>query len=145
MPGYAYPVDAVAAGSANSVDILIGQSDINTATPFFVATQKTKITAALATHTGAYDTGILPVELYVYRDGDSGEYLINKTRVLKTAYLVLPIVSGDSRVGEDGDPSTIGYNKIAPEIVLQPGDGLVAICPFEDVIMLHVEMVEGVK
>ena len=41
------------------------------------------------------------------------KFLVNKTRVLKTAYLVLPLVSGDTRVGEDGNPVAIGYNKIS--------------------------------
>ena len=101
----------------------------------------------MAAHTGASDTGILPVSLYVGRDvsGTITKFLVNKTRVLKTAYLVLPLVSGDTRVGEDGNPVSIGYNKISNEITLQTGDKLYATCPFEDVIGLTINLEEGVR
>ena len=146
--GYAYPVDAVAsAGTAKSVSFLVTDKVPGTATLIYTAPSKTKVNSVLAVHTGASDTGILPVALYVGRDvsGSIVKHLVNKTRVLKTAYLVLPLVSGDSRVGEDGNPMAIGYNKISTEFVLQTGEKLYATCPFEDVIGLTIELSEGVK
>ena len=148
MPGYAYPVDAVAsAGTAKSINFLVTDTAPGSATVIYTATSKTKVTSVLAAHTGASDTGILPVSLYVGRDvsGVITKFLVNKTRVLKTAYLVLPLVSGDTRVGEDGNPVAIGYNKISNEITLQTGDKLYATCPFEDVIGLTINLEEGVK
>ena len=148
MPGYAYPVDAIAsAGTAKSISFLVTDKVASTATLIYTATSKTRINSVLAIHTGASDTGILPISLYVGRDvsGSIVKHLVNKTRVLKTAYLVLPLVSGDSRVGEDGNPISIGYNKISNEITLQTGEKLYATCPFEDVIGLTIELSEGVK
>lgn len=146
MPGYAYPVDAVAsAGTAKSVSFLVTDTAASTATTIFTATTKTKVNSIVAVHTGASDTGILPVSVYVGRGNPTVKHLISKNRVLKNNFVVLPIVSGDTRVGEDGDPTTIGYNKVIPEFVLQAGDKLYATCPFEDVIELHIELTEGVK
>ena len=148
MPGYAYPVDAIAsAGTAKSISFLVTDKVASTATLIYTAPSKTRINSVLAIHTGASDTGILPIALYVGRDvsGTIVKHLVNKTRVLKTAYLVLPLVSGDTRVGEDGNPTSIGYNKISNEITLQTGEKLYATCPFEDVIGLTIELSEGVK
>lgn len=142
---YAYPVGAVASGTAKGVSFLVTDTSATTATTIYTATSKTRVVSIAAVHTGASDTGILPVEVYVGRGTPTTKYLIAKNRVLKNNFIVLPIVSGDSRVGEDGDPTTIGYNKVLPEFVLQTGDKLYATCPFEDVIQLHIELVEGVK
>ena len=145
MPGYAYPVDAIAsAGTAKSISFLVTDKVASTATLIYTAPSKTRINSVLAIHTGASDTGILPIALYVGRDvsGTIVKHLVNKTRVLKTAYLVLPLVSGDTRVGEDGNPASIGYNKISNEITLQTGEKLYATCPFEDVIELTIELSE---
>ena len=145
--GYAYPVGASSTGSAKSINFLVTDKVPATATLIYTAPSKTRVNSVLAVHTGASDTGILPVSLYVGRDvsGSIVKHLVNKTRVLKTAYLVLPLVSGDSRVGEDGNPISIGYNKISNEITLQTGEKLYATCPFEDVIGLTIELSEGVK
>jgi hypothetical protein len=146
MPGYAYPVDAVAsAGTAKSVSFLVTDTASSSATTIFTATSKTRVNSIVAVHTGGSDTGILPVEVYVGRGTPTVKHLIAKNRVLKNNFVVLPIVSGDSRVGEDGDPTTSGYNKVLPEFILQTGDKLYATCPFEDVIQLHIELTEGVK
>jgi len=146
MPGYAYPVDAVsAAGTAKSLSFLVTDTVASSAATIFTATSKTRVSSIIAVHTGASDAGILPVEVYVGRGNPTVKHLIAKNRVLKNNFIVLPVVSGDSRVGEDGDPTTIGYNKVLPEFVLQTGDKLFAICPFEDVIQLHIELTEGVK
>lgn len=142
---YAYPVGAVASGTAKGVSFLVTDTAASTATTIYTATSKTRVNSIVAVHTGASDTGILPVEVYVGRGNPTVKYLIAKNRVLKNNFITLPIVSGDSRVGEDGDPITSGYNKVLPEFVLQTGDKLFATCPFEDVIQLHIELVEGVK
>lgn len=142
---YAYPVGAVASGTAKGVSFLVTDTAASTATTIYTATSKTRVNSIVAVHTGASDTGILPIEVYVGRGNPTVKYLIAKNRVLKNSFIALPIVSGDSRVGEDGDPITGGYNKVLPEFVLQTGDKLFAICPFEDVIQLHIELVEGVK
>lgn len=146
MPGYAYPVDAVSsAGTAKSVSFLVTDTASSTATTIYTATSKTRVNSIVAVHTGADDTGILPVSVFVGRGSPTVKHLIAKNRVLKNNFVVLPIVSGDSRVGEDGDPTTSGYNKVLPEFTLQVGDKLYATCPFEDVIQLHIELTEGVK
>lgn len=146
MPGYAYPVDAVSsAGTAKSVSFLVTDTASSTATVIYTATSKTRVNSIVAVHTGADDTGILPVSVFVGRGSPTVKHLIAKNRVLKNNFVVLPIVSGDSRVGEDGDPTTSGYNKVLPEFTLQVGDKLYATCPFEDVIQLHIELTEGVK
>jgi hypothetical protein len=147
MPGYAYPVDAVAsAGTAKSISFLVTDKVSSTATLIYTATSKTKVNSIVAVHTGG-DTGILPVNVYVGRDisGTVTKYLIAKNRVLKNSFMVLPIVSGDSRVGEDGNPISSGYNKVLPEFVLNTGDKLYATCPFEDIITLHIDLSEGIK
>jgi hypothetical protein len=146
MPGYAYPVDAVSsAGTAKSISVLVDDTDVSTATAIFTATSKTRVNSIVAVHTGNSDAGILPIEVGVGRGNPTVKHLLAKNRVLKNNFIVLPIVSGDSRVGEDGDPTTIGYNKVLPDFVLQTGDKLFAICPFENVIQLHIELTEGVK
>jgi len=148
MPGYAYPVDAVAsAGTSKSLSFLVTDTAASSATVIYTATSKTKVNSIVAVHTGANDTGILPVNVYVGRDisGTVTKHLIAKNRVLKNNFVVLPVVSGDSRVGEDGNPISSGYNKVLPEFVLNVGDKLYATCPFEDIIELHIELSEGVK
>jgi len=84
MPGYAYPVDAIAsAGTAKSISFLVTDKVASTATLIYTATSKTRINSVLAIHTGASDTGILPISLYVGRDvsGTIVKHLVNKTRV----------------------------------------------------------------
>ena len=146
MQGYAYPVDAVsAAGTAKSVSFLVTDTAASTATTIFTATSKTRVSSIVAVHTGASDTGILPVEVYVGRGSPTVKHLLAKNRVLKNNFVALPVVSGDSRVGEDGNPTSSGYNKVLPDFVLNTGDKLYATCPFEDTIQLHIELTEGVK
>jgi len=59
MPGYAYPVDAVASvGTAKSISFLVTDTAASTATTIFTATSKTKVSSIVAVHTGASDTGI---------------------------------------------------------------------------------------
>ena len=140
MPGYAYPVGAVNSdtGTATSVTAVIDAA--NDLVTIFTATQKTRVNAVLASN----DLGtIVPVDLYVYRDSEDENYFFGKTRVLKSKYLVLPLVSGDSRVDElVADPKA---NKIATEFVLQIGDALKASCPIADAVNVTANLTEGVK
>ena len=138
--GYAYPVGAVNSdtGTATSVTAVIDAA--NDLVTIFTATQKTRVNAVLASN----DLGtIVPVELHVYRDEDEEDYFFGKSRVLKSKYLVLPLVSGDNRVAEMAvDPKS---NKIATEFVLQVGDALKASCPIADAINITANLTEGVK
>jgi hypothetical protein len=127
------------------VSFLVTDTAASTATTIFTATSKTRVSSIVAVHTGASDTGILPVEVYVGRGSPTVKHLLAKNRVLKNNFVALPVVSGDSRVGEDGNPTSSGYNKVLPDFVLNTGDKLYATCPFEDTIQLHIELTEGVK
>lgn len=141
MPGYAYPVGAetVAAGDSLSLNHLVDDTDISTASPFFTATSKTKVVTVTAVNV---DIGIVPVRLYVKR-GSNAPSIVARTRVLKLKALVLPIVSGDSRVGDSG-PSDQDYNKIATEFVLQTGDKLYAVSRLANAVELTVELKENI-
>ena len=111
MPGYAYPVGAVNSdtGTATSVTVAILNANLNQLV--FTATQKTRVNSVLASNVLGT---ILPVELYVYRDLVDLTYFIGKSRVLKSKYMVLPLVSGDNRVAEMAvDPKA---NKIETKI-----------------------------
>lgn len=141
MPGYAYPVGAetVAAGDSLSLNHLVDDTAISTASPFFTATSKTKVVTVTAVNV---DIGIVPVRLYVKR-GSNAPSIVARTRVLKLKALVLPIVSGDSRVGDSG-PSDQDYNKIATEFVLQTGDKLYAVSRLANAVELTVELKENI-
>lgn len=79
MPGYAYPVDAVsAAGTAKGLSFLVTDTAVSTATTIFTATSKTRVSSIVAVHTGANDTGILPVEVYVGRGNPTVKHLLAK-------------------------------------------------------------------
>ena len=140
MPGYAYPVGAVNAdtGTAKSVTVTISSATVNEL--IFTATKKTKVNSVLASNTLGT---ILPVELYVDRAVTEETYFIGKSRVLKSKYMVLTLVSGDNRVSEVAvDPKA---NKIETEFVLQVGDSLYAGCPIADVMNITANLTEGVK
>ena len=86
---------------------------------------------------------ILPVELYVYRTADTTNYFVGKVRVLKSEYMVLRQVSGDTRVSDTAESPTA--NKTLTEIILQSGDIIKAKCPIEDVINVTLDLKEGVS
>lgn len=112
----------------------------NSLVTIFTATLKTQVNSALVSN----ELGtILPVELYVFRDSDDGNYLISKTRVLKSKYMVFAQVAGDTRVAEVAIDETA--NKVTAEIILQPGDAIKAKCPIEDVINVTLNLREGIK
>lgn len=141
MPGYAYPVGTVAeTGTAKSVTVQVTDKDPSS-TVIFTAASKTRVNSILATNT--YGT-ILPVKLYVYRAANTSTFLLTSTRVLTTKYMVLPLVSGDTRVGDVTDPEVNRY-PVATEFVLQTGDVVKASCPIEDVVNLTINLTEGVK
>jgi hypothetical protein len=133
MAGYAFPVGVANSdtGTATSVTVNISSSAYNVV--LFTATQKTKVNSILTTNISG---GILPVSILVNRGGL--DLAIAKTRVLDTKYVVLPLVSGDTRTNDDPDQTII-------EFTLQAGDVLKAACPVEDVINVTVNLTEGVK
>ena len=130
---YAYPVGVANSdtGTATSVTVNISSSAYNVI--IFTATQKTKVNSILTTNISG---GILPVKILVNRGGLDLE--IAKTRVLNTKYVVLSLVSGDTRTMDDSDGTLT-------EFTLQVGDVLKASCPIEDVVNVTVNLTEGVK
>jgi len=143
MPGYAAPIGTTDtnAGTAKSVSAQI--SSANSLITIFTATEKTRVNSVLVSN----ELGtILPVELFVYRDeGEGMDYLISKTRVLKSHYMVLPLVSGDTRVTPTTVEESINDRMILTEVVLAAGDSIKARCPVEDVINVTLELKEGIR
>ena len=142
MPGYAYPVGATETetGTAKSVTKQIDSA--TTAVTVYTATQKTRLNSVLVSNE---EGTILPVELHVYRDDTELSYLLTKTRVLKSRYMVLPLVSGDTRVTPTTVEESINDRMIITEVVLQAGDAIKAKCPIEDVMNVTLELKEGIK
>lgn len=140
MPGYAYPVGATTADTGTATSVTKQVTSANALVTIFTATSKTRVNSVLVSNA---EGSILPVEIYIYRAEDSEDYFIAKTRVLKSKYMILPLVSGDSRVDEVAiDPKA---NRISTEIVLQTGDAIKAKCPIENVINVTLDLKEGVK
>jgi hypothetical protein len=138
--GYAYPVGAVNADTGTAKSVTKQITSANTLVSIFTASSKTRVNSVLVTN--ALGT-ILPVELHVYRTTDTTNYLVGKTRVLKSEYMLLSLVSGDVRVSDTAEALTA--NKTLTEIVLQSGDIVKAKCPLEDVINVTLDLKEGVK
>lgn len=142
MPGYAYPVGATTADTGTAKSVTGQITSDNALVTIFTATQKTRVNSVLVSNA---EGTILPVDLYVYRDSDENDYLLTKTRVLKSRYMVLPLVSGDTRVSPTSVQESINDRMIITEIVLQPGDAIKAMCPIEDVINVTLDLKEGIK
>lgn len=140
MAGYAYPVGATNSDTGTAKSVTDKLSTANTLIPIFTATAKTRVNSVLASNSLGT---ILPVEMHVFRTATSQNHFISKTRVLKSKYMVLPLVSGDNRVAEMAVSPT--SNKIDTEIVLQVGDVLKFKCPIENVINITVDLKEGIK
>lgn len=142
MPGYAYPVGATESDTGTAKSVTKQITSANTLVSIFTATQKTRLNSVLVTN----DLGtILPVNLHIYRAADTTNYLLTKTRVLKSRYMSLPLVSGDSRVTPTTVNESINDRMIITELVLQVGDVVKAECPIEDVINVTLDLKEGVK
>ena len=142
MPGYAYPVGATESDTGTAKSVTKQITSANTLVSIFTATQKTRLNSVLVTN----DLGtILPVELHIYRAADTTNYLLTKTRVLKSRYMSLPLVSGDSRVTPTTVNESTNDRMIITELVLQVGDIVKAECPIEDVINVTLDLKEGVK
>ena len=142
MPGYAYPVGATEAETGTAKSVTGEITSANTLVTIFTATQKTRVNSALVSNE---EGTILPVELYVYRASNTTNYLLTKTRVLKSRYMVLPLVSGDTRVTPTTVNESINDRMIITEVVLQVGDAIKAKCPIEDVMNVTLELKEGIK
>jgi hypothetical protein len=142
MPGYAYPVGATEADTGTAKGVTGQITSANTLISIFTASSKTKVNSVLVSNTLGT---ILPVELYVYRTSDTTNYLLTKTRVLKSRYMSLPLVSGDSRVDSTTVNESINDRMIITELILQTGDIIKAKCPIEDVINVTLDLKEGVS
>jgi hypothetical protein len=112
----------------------------NTLVTIFTATQKTKVNSVLVSNLLGT---VLPVELYVYRVVNTTNYFVSKTRVLKSKYMVFPLVPGDLRTSEEAVSPT--ENKLDLEFTLQVGDAIKAKCPIENVINVTLDLREGIK
>jgi hypothetical protein len=142
MPGYAYPVGATESDTSTAKSVTKQITSANTLVSIFTATQKTRLNSVLVTN----ELGtILPVELHIYRAADTTNYLLTKTRVLKSRYMSLPLVSGDTRVTPTTVNESINDRMIITELVLQVGDIVKAECPIEDVVNVTLDLKEGVK
>jgi hypothetical protein len=126
-------------GMAKSATVNVSTAEPGTTT-IFTATLKTKVMSVFASNTLGT---IIPVNLYVYRDSSEDTVFIGKTRVLKVKYLVFPLVEADNRTGETAVTPTA--NRILTEIVLQPGDALLASCPIAGAVNVTAEVKEGIK
>lgn len=142
MPGYAYPVGATTADTGTATSVTGQITSANALVTIFTATQKTRVNSVLVSNE---EGTLLPVELYVYRDSNTTDYLLTKTRVLKSRYMVLPLVSGDARVTPTTVNESINDRMIITEVVLQAGDSIKAKCPIEDVMNVTLEVKEGIK
>jgi hypothetical protein len=140
MPGYAYPVGAVAdSGRAGSISSSISVADTyEVIVP--AVTVKTKINSILVVNKYG---GILPVDIRVSDDSEStSANLVDRFRVHKRRYALQSLVSGDTRTQDD----TVGDDLITTEVVLSPGDFIEARCPIgDDNIDIIVTYSEGVK
>jgi hypothetical protein len=142
MPGYAYPVGATEADTGTAKGVTKQITSVNTLVSIYTASSKTKVNSVLVSNSLGT---ILPVELYIYRTSDSTNYLLTKTRVLKSRYMVLPLVSGDTRVTPTTVTESINDRMIITELILQTGDIIKAKCPIEDVIDVTLDLKEGVS
>jgi hypothetical protein len=142
MPGYAYPVGATEADTGTAKGVTKQITSVNTLISIYTASSKTKVNSVLVSNSLGT---ILPVELYIYRTSDSTNYLLTKTRVLKSRYMVLPLVSGDTRVTPTTVTESINDRMIITELILQTGDIIKAKCPIEDVIDVTLDLKEGVS
>jgi hypothetical protein len=59
--------------------------------------------------------------------------------------MVLPLVSGDTRVTPTTVTESINDRMIITELILQTGDIIKAKCPIEDVIDVTLDLKEGVS
>jgi hypothetical protein len=149
MAGYAYPVGATTSEypsktinttaisefgahySGDGKGFIIGSE----ANP---VTTKTRVNSIYLNNTTG---GILPVELWRGQISDMSEYnVVHSTRVLKTKFMLLPLVSEDVRV--DGASAS---EALLTEMVLAPGDYLAVFCPVDDAVIATANVSIGVK
>lgn len=124
-------------GNIGTVSLLL----TNETTPetVFTALAKTKIVSILLVNSTG---GSLPVDFYVLRDEAATPDLLAKgVRVHKRRYALQALVSGDTRINHE----LIGDDLILTETVLQAGDALLARCPLEEAVTVHVTYYSGVN
>ena len=150
MAGYAYPVGASTteypAKTINTMAIsefgthysgdgqgFILGSDANP------VTVKTRINSIYLNNLSG---GILPVQLWRGQISDMREYdIIHSTRVQKTKFMLLPLLSEDTRIAGE----TASANPLMSEIVLAPGDYLAVFCPVDGAVTATANVSIGVK
>ena len=146
MPGYAYPVGATAPEyptiTRNTIavpeDDLFGPSSTSGIIISNEGDTKIKINTVYVTN---LTSGILPIQLVRGQIADMTVYqIIHSSRIFKTKFIALPLVSSDTRTGGDADGEAI-----MTEFVLEPGDFLGAICPLADSLSVTTTMEFGVK
>lgn len=106
----------------------------------YTATLKTRLDSVLVSNQLGT---IVPVEMYVTRDGDLSPTFVTKTRVLKTKYMTLPFAGNDVRVSDA--PITETSNKVIAEIILQPNDEIAFKCPVDEAVTVTLNLREGIK
>jgi hypothetical protein len=150
MPGYAYPVGATTAEypTVTINTLAVPEDDLFEDSDEFYAgdgiiiyngtNQKIRVKSIYVTNLSG---GILPIKLVRGQVSDMNVYeIIHSSRVFKTKFIALPLVSGDTRTGGDADGEAI-----MTEFVLAPGDFLGAICPLVDSLSVTTITELGVK
>jgi hypothetical protein len=150
MPGYAYPVGATAPEyptvTVNTLavpeeDLFEGSNESYIGDGVIIynnTDQKIRVKSVYVTNLSG---GILPIKLVRGQVSDMTEYdIVHSSRVFKTKFIALPLVSGDTRTGGDADGEAI-----MTEFVLAPDDFLGAICPLADSLSVTTITEVGVK
>jgi hypothetical protein len=149
MAGYAYPVGATTteypaktinvtavSGLGDHYDDGIGWIFGSSVNPI---TTKTRINSIYLNNISG---GILPVQLWRGQVSDMNEYdILHSTRVHKTKFMLLPLLSEDTRVAGE----TAVAEPLMNEIVLAPGDYLAVVCPVDNAVVATVNVSIGVK
>lgn len=144
MPGYAYPVGASAPEyptfTINTLAVPEDELWVDNAGVIMSNEGETKIRVNTVYVTNL-SGGILPIKLVRGQTSDMTEYdIIHSSRVFKTKFITLPLVSGDTRTGGDADGEAI-----MTQFVLEPGDFLGAVCPLADSLSVTTTVEFGVK
>lgn len=131
MPGFAKTSSSADSGSANNIHAMNIPVEN---TVIFTATQKTRLDTVLVTNKyGSY----LPLDLWVQSES-AIHYLARKFRVLNQRLLVAR--GADALSGGFVDPGTI-----TADIIMMPGEQLVAKAPKANTFDLVAAISEGVN
>jgi hypothetical protein len=148
MAGYAYPVGATTTEYPSKTINVTAVSSLgdhyDDGIGFIFGSSVNPITTKIRVNSiylNNLSGGILPVELWRGQVSDMNEYdIVHSTRVLKTKFMLLPLVSEDVRVG-----GVSASEALLNEIVLQPGDYLAVVCPVDNAVIATANVSIGVK